>query len=134
MFSENFSIMMLFSTCGAYCIVKNQTLFHIIYYYCSLFNWLLIQVEENMKPRRPYERHDTLKQFLDHDRHVLRFYCFWDDSESVFGDLRELVLHFFLCDDTIEIHEIIPPNSGRDTVSKFLHRCKLPKVSHYEYF
>ncbi|XP_038577317.1 EF-hand domain-containing family member C2 [Micropterus salmoides] len=85
------------------------------------------QIEKSMKPHRPYERCDTLKQFLDHDRKVLRFYCFWDDTESVFGDPRELILHYFLADDTIEIREIIAPNSGRDSMPKFLRRSKLPK-------
>ncbi|XP_071340390.1 EF-hand domain-containing family member C2 isoform X3 [Trachinotus anak] len=85
------------------------------------------QVEQNMKPLRPYERRDTLKQFLDNDRKVLRFYCFWDDTESIFGDPRELIMHYFLADDTIEILEVITPNSGRDNVPKFLRRSKLPK-------
>ena len=52
-----------------------------------------------MKPLRPYERQDTLKQFLDQDRNVLRFYCHWDDSENMFGDPRELTLHYFLADE-----------------------------------
>ena len=80
-----------------------------------------------MQPLRPYEKQDTLKQFLDHDRHVLRFYCFWDDTDSMFGDPREMVLHYFLADDTIEIREIIAPNSGRDANSTFVRRAKLPK-------
>ena len=29
---------------------------------------------------RPYERQDKLRQFLDNDRKVLRFYAVWDDS------------------------------------------------------
>lgn len=81
-----------------------------------------------MQPQRPYEKLDTLKQFLDHDRHVLRFYCYWDDTDNMFGDPRELVLHYFLADDTIEIQEKIPVNSGRDAVPMFLKRAKLPKV------
>ncbi|XP_071380863.1 EF-hand domain-containing family member C2 [Centroberyx affinis] len=85
------------------------------------------QMERSMKPLRPYERHDTLKQFLDHDRNVLRFYCYWDDTDNMFGDPRELTLHYFLADDTIEIREVIQPNSGRDATAKFLHRSKLPK-------
>ncbi|XP_061917651.1 EF-hand domain-containing family member C2 isoform X1 [Entelurus aequoreus] len=85
------------------------------------------KIEKSMSPRRPYEKRDTLKQFLDHDRKVLRFFCFWDDSKVIFGELRELVLHYFLADDTIEIREVIPPNSGRVSVSKFLRRSKLPK-------
>jgi len=84
-------------------------------------------LDESMQPLRPYEKKDTLKQFLDHDRHVLRFFCFWDDSDAMFGDPRELVLHYFLADDTIEIREIIRPNSGRDATPMFLKRDRLPK-------
>ncbi len=80
-----------------------------------------------MQPLRPYEMHDTLEQFLDHDRHVLRFYCYWDDTDNMFGDPREMVLHYFLADDTIEILEIIPPNSGRDATPMFVRRSRLPK-------
>ncbi len=36
-------------------------------------------------------------------------------------------LHYFLADDTIEVLEKIPPNSGRDAVPMFLRRSKLPK-------
>ncbi|KAM6979323.1 EF-hand domain-containing family member C2 [Tautogolabrus adspersus] len=86
------------------------------------------QIEKSMKPLRPYERRDTLKQFLDHDRKVLRFFCFWDDTENMFGDPRELVLHYYLADDTIEIREVISEIPGRGTVPKFLHRSKLPKL------
>ncbi|KAK5607935.1 EF-hand domain-containing member C2, partial [Crenichthys baileyi] len=87
------------------------------------------QLEESMKPLRPYERRDTLKQFLDYDRKILRFYCFWDDTENMFGDPRELILHYYLADDTIEIFEVIPPDSGREHVPKFLCRSKVPKRS-----
>ncbi|XP_045651706.1 EF-hand domain-containing family member C2, partial [Ursus americanus] len=79
------------------------------------------------EPLRPYESFDTLKQFLEYDRKVLRFFCLWDDSASVFGDRRELILHYFLSDDTIEVKEVIPHNSGRDAMSLFLQRRKLPK-------
>ena len=47
---------------------------------------------------------------------------------STFGDPHELVLHYYLADDTIEILEKIPQNSGRDSVPVFLRRGKLPKV------
>ncbi|KAJ1057933.1 hypothetical protein K5549_014458 [Capra hircus] len=80
-----------------------------------------------MEPLRPYEPFDTLKQFLEYDKKVLRFFCVWDDSGSVFGDRRELILHYFLSDDTIEIKEVLPHNSGRDFTSLFLQRRKLPK-------
>ncbi|XP_005096411.1 EF-hand domain-containing family member C2 [Aplysia californica] len=84
-------------------------------------------MDESMQPLRPYEKYDTLKQFLDHDRHVLRFFCYWDDTDNMFGDKREMVLHYYLADDTIEIREVIPPNAGRDAVPVFLRRGKLPK-------
>ncbi|NXG78198.1 EFHC2 protein, partial [Baryphthengus martii] len=83
----------------------------------------------SMKPLRPYERIDTLKQFLEHDRRVLRFFCVWDDPTSMFHDPRELVLHYYLSDDTIDIKEIVPVNSGRDAVPLFLRRDKLPKYA-----
>ncbi|CAM9629718.1 unnamed protein product [Bubo scandiacus] len=87
------------------------------------------KILDSMKPLRPYERIDTLRQFLDHDGHVLRFFCVWDDPESMFHDPRELVLHYYLSDDTIDIKEIIPVNSGRDAVPLFLRRDKLPKYA-----
>lgn len=85
------------------------------------------QMTESMQPLRPYEKEDTLKQFLQYDRKVLRFYCLWNDTDSMFGDVREMVLHYFLADDTIEIREVIPANSGRDAAPMFLRRQMLPK-------
>ncbi|NXL90127.1 EFHC2 protein, partial [Alectura lathami] len=85
------------------------------------------KILESMNPLRPYERIDTLKQFLEHDRQVLRFFCAWDDPESMFHGPRELVLHYYLSDDTIDIKEVLPANSGRDAVPLFLRRDKLPK-------
>lgn len=86
------------------------------------------ELMSRMKPTRPnLAPKATLKQFLENDRKVLRFYCIWDDSSSVFGDCRNMILHYFLADDTIEIREQIPPNSGRDNVTNFLRRCRLPK-------
>jgi hypothetical protein len=78
-------------------------------------------------PLRPMERIDSLKQFLEHDRHVLRYTCVWDDRDTTFGELRRFKLHYHLSDDTIEILETLPPNSGRDTCSTFLSRQRLPK-------
>ncbi|VDP91281.1 unnamed protein product [Echinostoma caproni] len=83
---------------------------------------------ESIQPLRPYERMDKLRQFLDHDRHVLRFFCFWDDTESMYGDPREMILQYYLADDTIDIREVIPANSGRDGVPCFLRRQKLPRT------
>lgn len=79
------------------------------------------------QPLRPYEKIDTLKQFLEHDRQVLRFYCLWDDTRSMFGDKRYMVLHYFLADDTIEVREVLPQNAGRDGTGMFFRRARLPK-------
>lgn len=88
---------------------------------------ILREAAARIKPGRPYYRDDTLRQFLDHDRQVLRFYCVWDDTVSVFGDKRYMVLHYYLSDDTIEITEILPANSGRDKCGAFFGRKKLTK-------
>ncbi|XP_029786818.1 EF-hand domain-containing family member C2 [Suricata suricatta] len=82
---------------------------------------------DRREPLRPHQPVDTLKQFLQYNGKVLRFFCLWDDSTSQFGERRELILHYFLCDDTIEVKEVVPYNSGRDTVSLLLRRSKLPK-------
>ncbi|KAL7752218.1 hypothetical protein RI367_002263 [Sorochytrium milnesiophthora] len=80
-----------------------------------------------MRPTRPVPPKTSLKKFLENDRKVLRFFCVWDDSTEAFGDARKMVLHYFLADDTIEIHERIDPNSGRDAATGFLRRGKIPK-------
>ncbi|XP_048191386.1 EF-hand domain-containing family member C2 [Perognathus longimembris pacificus] len=85
------------------------------------------EILEAVEPLRPYLAVDNLRQFLEYDGKVLRFFCLWDDSVSLFGDRRDLVLHYFLADDTIEIKELFPHNSGRDASSLFLRRSKLPK-------
>lgn len=82
---------------------------------------------EAMQPLRPYEKLDTLRQFLDHDKQVLRFYCVWDNRDNMFGDPRHMVLHYFLADDTVEVLEKIPENSGRDAIPVFLRRARLMK-------
>ena len=36
---------------------------------------------------------DKLRQFLEMDRKVLRFYCVWDDRDSMFGEMRKFIIH-----------------------------------------
>ncbi|OHT06870.1 hypothetical protein TRFO_25050 [Tritrichomonas foetus] len=66
-----------------------------------------------------------LRQFLDFDGKVLRFYAIWDDRTNLFGEKRKFVVHYFLVDDTIEVVQVLPPNSGRDPVSRLLMKTKL---------
>jgi len=54
--------------------------------------------------------------------------AYWDDRCNLYGDLREFVIHFFLSDETMEIREIIKPNTGYDSFPCFLRRGKLAKV------
>ena len=35
--------------------------------------------------------YDKLRQFLELDRHVLMFYCVWDDRDNMFGEMRPYV-------------------------------------------
>lgn len=80
-------------------------------------------------PSRVEPRKETkLRQFLANDPKVLRFYCVWDDTTSMFGDVRDMVLLYYLADDTIEIQEHVSANSGRQTkIPSFIRRGKVPK-------
>ncbi|XP_061679730.1 EF-hand domain-containing family member C2, partial [Syngnathoides biaculeatus] len=79
------------------------------------------KMETSASPLRPYERRDTLKQFLEHDGKVLRFLCLWDEKRAAGGDTRQLLLlRYFLADDTVDIRRV---GGG----AAFLRRGKLPK-------
>jgi len=69
---------------------------------------------------------DKLQQFVDNDGKVLRFFCVWDDRESLYGERLKYILHYFLADDTIEILEEHKANTGRAPFPVFLKRDKLP--------
>jgi len=70
---------------------------------------------------------DKLDQFLKYDRKVLRFYLAWDDRNSLYGELRPFVMHYYLADDSMEILEVRRANSGRDPFPLFLKRGKVYK-------
>lgn len=65
--------------------------------------------------------------FLKYDRKVLRFTCFWDDRNSLYGDMQQFKLHYFLTDDTVECLQVYGANCGRDPYPLLLKRRKLPK-------
>merc|ERR1711959_631380 len=69
---------------------------------------------------------DKLAQFIKYDRKVLRFYGLWDDTPSLYGEVRRFVVHYYLADDTIEVVESYRNNSGRDPFPRLLNRQKLP--------
>lgn len=59
---------------------------------------------------------------------ILKFYGYWDDQDNEFGILHHLEIYYYLADDTVEIKDILPPNSGTDAKSMLVKRSKLPKV------
>lgn len=65
--------------------------------------------------------------FLKYDRKVLRFVCIWDDRESLYGDVQQFKLHYFVSDDTIEVLAVFGQNSGRDPAPMLVKRSKVPK-------
>ncbi|KAI9224143.1 hypothetical protein BC828DRAFT_374252 [Blastocladiella britannica] len=69
---------------------------------------------------------DKLWKFLQHDRHVLRFYCKWRDAEEV----RDFVMHYYLVDDCVDVKEVHRQNDGRDPCPLLLKRQPLPKSFH----
>ena len=68
-----------------------------------------------------------LKRFIDHDRHVLRWYAIWDDTSRLYGLKHRYTLHYFLADNTVEVRENFPRNSGCDPFPKLLNRTRLVK-------
>ena len=79
---------------------------------------------EARRPLRPYKKlNSNAGQFLENDGKVLRFYGIWEDGL----DKRNLVLLYFLADDTIQIAEKHPESGGRYPAPTFLKRTKVPK-------
>ncbi|XP_078503713.1 EF-hand domain-containing protein 1 isoform X2 [Lissotriton helveticus] len=70
---------------------------------------------------------DKLKQFITMDRKVLRFYAIWDDTDALYGEELPVIIHYYLCDDTVEIREVHERNDGRDPFPVLLKRQHLPK-------
>lgn len=84
--------------------------------------------KESMVPKHPFQKDFRFAQFLQNDRKVLRFTGYWDDTKSENGDVRVLDVLYHLSDDTFEIKERLPKNSGRQSNGMFLKRGKLPRV------
>mmetsp|Transcript_23173 Transcript_23173/g.31684 ORF Transcript_23173/g.31684 Transcript_23173/m.31684 type:complete len:667 (-) Transcript_23173:849-2849(-) len=68
-----------------------------------------------------------LSMFLEKDQQVLRFMCVWDDTDTLFGTVNELKMHYFLSNDTIEILNVRKNTNGFANAPKMLARRKLPK-------
>ncbi|XP_038628636.1 EF-hand domain-containing protein 1 isoform X2 [Tachyglossus aculeatus] len=87
--------------------------------------------ERRKQPLRKYitpSDFDQFKQFLVFDKKVLRFFSVWDDTESLFGESRSFVIHYYLADNTVEVREVHERNDGRDPFPVLIRRQSLPKV------
>ncbi|RHY96984.1 hypothetical protein DYB37_006716 [Aphanomyces astaci] len=75
---------------------------------------------------------DHRRRFVQHDRHVLRWFALWDDTSKLYGTKHRYILHFFLADNTVEIRESYDRNSGCDPFPKLLNRSRLLKQPKFE--
>ena len=80
-----------------------------------------------MKTYKTKSDFDKLKQFLELDRKVLRFYAVWDDRQSTYGELRPFIIQYYLVDDTVEVREVHKANDGRDPFPVLIRRQRVPK-------
>uniref|UniRef100_A0A7S4RNF6 Calmodulin n=1 Tax=Alexandrium monilatum TaxID=311494 RepID=A0A7S4RNF6_9DINO len=68
-----------------------------------------------------------MQQFMEWDRKVCRFYAVIDDLTLPQHERRPFVIMYFLADDTLEIREMYPLNSGRDPFPIFYGRRRMPR-------
>lgn len=80
----------------------------------------LDEAAQPKRPSAPKEVYNKMKKFLNFDSKVLKFDAVWDDRKSNFGDLHELIVYYYLADDTVQINAVNAPK-------KFLSRQRLPK-------
>lgn len=67
---------------------------------------------------------NKLEKFLKFDNSCLKFDAYWDDRDSLSGDIHNLIVLYYLSDDTIQINEI--SKNRKPTV--LYKRMELPKV------
>lgn len=70
-----------------------------------------------------------LQQYLENDRKVLRFQAFWDD-QTHYGLRNYFIVHYYLSEDSVEILEDLPRNSGRHPYPVFWRRSPLRRNPH----
>eukprot|EP00835_Amoeboradix_gromovi_P001866 NODE_95_length_21460_cov_0.300220.p5 type:complete len:423 gc:universal NODE_95_length_21460_cov_0.300220:18535-17267(-) len=90
---------------------------------------LRIPLTEKITQKTNYEvvKSFPLKQFIEYDKQVLRFFGLWDDSKNMFGEKHYLVVLYYLTDNSIEVHECA--QGDRNHSKSFLNRSKLTHPS-----
>lgn len=58
---------------------------------------------------------EAVRKFHENSQKVLRFYLSWQDPHPLYPETRKYILHYYLCDDTIEIVE---PKEERERVGR----------------
>jgi hypothetical protein len=81
----------------------------------------------SMSSVSPSKKRDMREKFLKYANKVLRFYAYWDDSGSMFGERMEYVINYYLQDDKMELLEVKKSNSGRDPFPKLLKKQRIPR-------
>ncbi|ETP47306.1 hypothetical protein F442_06638 [Phytophthora nicotianae P10297] len=74
---------------------------------------------------------ETTRKFHDLSQKVLRFYASWRDDHPLYPETRYFIVHYCLCDDTVEVIEDRDRNRerGRGHFSVLLSRRKLARES-----
>lgn len=88
----------------------------------------LIQFVQAAPVKTHQKKPDKLGNFLKFDRQVLRFFGYWDDTDSPYGYVHDLEILYYLADDTIEVLENLPSTCGPSTKSILVKKLKIPKV------
>ncbi|KAF0852619.1 conserved mitochondrial DUF1126 domain-containing protein [Andalucia godoyi] len=87
------------------------------------------QIENHaaIRPRaEPFN--DNLIRFLNNDKVVLRFFALWDDRRRTGGALHNLVLSFYVQDETLEVADMFFNEfSKRYSSQALLRRQKVPR-------
>lgn len=52
----------------------------------------------------------------------------WGDTDSIFGENRTYIIHYYLADDTVEVREVYKQNDGRHPFPILIKRQRLPKT------
>ncbi|XP_055357109.1 EF-hand domain-containing family member C2-like isoform X2 [Paramacrobiotus metropolitanus] len=83
----------------------------------------------NHRLRRHISHHHTAERFRNFDTKVLRFYGYWDDRASLFGDRHYLVIHHHLGDQTTEVLRKVNGALGKEKLEPFVRRSRIPKFA-----
>ena len=80
--------------------------------------------------------HDSaaMARFIHFNGLTLKFKCCWDDRDSMYGDINDYTIIYYLEDDSVQIVEIRPPNSGRFVFNTLFKRGTLIKNWKAQYF